>query len=180
MHNPQSAQNPQAAQAAGQAAQIAGEAARAAGRAAQAVGRTAPSATPDPQFIVRVPSASGETFTITPPRTARDVEALKARREELSNQLQSVDSRRSKLISQLKQTSDPTAVKGLEARLAQLDARQLQLEADIQQTGQQLTSPSAGLLASTGAAQVFGGLSSGQVMGLSVLSIIFILSPLAG
>jgi len=146
MHNPQSAQNPQAAQAAGQAAQIAGEAARAAGRAAQAVGRTAPSATPDPQFIVRVPSASGETFTITPPRTARDVEALKARREELSNQLQSVDSRRSKLISQLKQTSDPTAVKGLENRLALLDARQLQLETDIQTTGQQLTSPEAGRL----------------------------------
>src|SRR5712692_2172377 len=66
-----------------------------------------------------------QPITIPAPRTARDIDALKARREELSNQLQSVDSRRSKLISQLKQTSDPTAIKGLEARLSQLDARQL-------------------------------------------------------
>jgi archaellum component FlaC len=179
MHNPQSAQNPQAAQASGQAAQIAGEAARAAGRAAQAVGRTAPSATPDPQFIVRVPSASGETFTITPPRTARDVEALKARREELSNQLQSVDSRRSKLISQLKQTSDPTAVKGLENRLALLDARQLQLETDIQTTGQQLTSPEAGRLATTSDAPFAGGMSNRQQTTLSILGIIFVLFPIS-
>ncbi len=68
------------------------------------------------------------SFTIEAPRTARDLEALKTRREELSNQLISVDGRRSKLISQLKQTGDPTAIKGLEARLALLDARQLQLE----------------------------------------------------
>jgi hypothetical protein len=137
----------------------------------------APASTPN--VIVTVPGPNGASIDIPAPRTARDIEALKARREELSNQLQSVDSRRSKLISQLKQTGDPTAIKGLESRLALLDARQLQLESDIQQTGQQLTSPSAGLLASAGAAQVFGGLSSGQVMGLSVLSIIFILSPLA-
>src|SRR3954465_1641621 len=132
-----------------------------------------------PPAVFTVPGPDGATTTLPAPRTARDIAALKSRREELSNQLQSVDSRRSKLIGQLKQTGDPTAIKGLEARLAQLDARQLQLEADIQQTGQQLTSPSAGLLASAGVAQTFGGLSSGQVMGLSVLSIIFILSPLA-
>src|SRR5258706_16477039 len=90
-----------------------------------------------------------EVTTIPAPRTARDIDALKARRDELSNQLQSVDSRRSKLINQLKQTSDPTAIKGLESRLSLLDARQLQLESDIQQTGQQLTSPAAGLLATT-------------------------------
>jgi hypothetical protein len=82
------------------------------------------------------------------------------------------------LISQLKQTSDPTAIKGLESRLSLLDARQLQLESDIQQTGQQLTSPAAGLLAST-AAPVFGGLGQRDVMTLSVLSILFIFFPLA-
>src|SRR3954462_3615549 len=158
MQNPQTAQTPQAAQAEAQ---------------------TAATPAPNQTFTVRVPSASGGGVTITAPPSARQLDALKAQREELSNQLQSVDSRRSKLISQLKQTGDPTAVKGLESRLALLDARQLQLEADIQQTGQQLTSPSAGLLASAGVAQAFGGLSSGQVMGLSVLSIIFILSPLA-
>src|SRR5207248_2406343 len=71
------------------------------------------------------------------------------------------------------------AVKGLEARLGLLDARQLQLEADIAQTGQQLSSAPAGLIATTSAPAFYGVLSSNQVMGLSVLSIIFVLFPLA-
>ncbi|PYO06535.1 MAG: hypothetical protein DMD30_12415, partial [Gemmatimonadetes bacterium] len=96
-----------------------------------------------------------------------------------SDQLQSVDSRRSKLLSQLRQVRDPTATQGLEARLALLDARQLQLESDLQQTGQQLSSTAAGLIASTSDAPVFSGLRSKQVMALSILSIIFIFFPLA-
>jgi hypothetical protein len=134
--------------------------------------------TNDPRITVSLGPPGSEVITIPTPRTARDIEALKARREELSNQLQSVDSRRSKLISQLKQTVDPTAIQGLEARLSLLDSRQLQLESDIQQTGQQLTSPAAGLLTST-AAPVFGGLGQRDVMTLSVLSILFIFFPLA-
>jgi len=118
-------------------------------------------------------------ITIPAPRTARDIDALKARREELSNQLQSVDSRRSKLMSQLQKTRDPTAIQGLEARLSLLDARQLQLESDIQQTGQQLTGPAAGMIASTAAPPIFAGLGQNQVMTLSVLSILFIFFPLA-
>jgi hypothetical protein len=130
------------------------------------------------QITVSLGPPGSEVITIPTPRTARDIDALKARRDELSNQLQSVDSRRSKLISQLKQTSDPTAIQGLESRLSLLDARQLQLESDIQQTGQQLTSPAALLLTST-AAPVFGGLGQRDVMTLSVLSILFIFFPLA-
>jgi hypothetical protein len=107
------------------------------------------------------------------------MQALKARREELSNQLQSVDSRRSKLMSQLKSTGDPVAVKGLEDRLALLDQRQLQLESDIQQTGQQMSSAAAGLIASSSDAPRFAGFSQNQVMALSVLSIIFIFFPIA-
>ena len=130
--------------------------------------------------VVVVPGPQGpQTITLTAPRTARELDALKARREELSDQLQSVDSRRSKLLSQLRQSRDPTATQGLEARLALLDARQLQLESDLQQTGQQLSSTAAGLIASTSDAPVFSGLGSKQVMALSVLSIIFIFFPLA-
>ena len=139
-----------------------------------------------PQTVVRLPQITvspggpgSPELTLPMPRTARDIEALKARREELSNQLQSVDGRRSKLISQLKTTQDPTAISGLRDRLSVLDARQLQLESDIQQTGQQLTSPAAGLLASTSAGPFAFGLQSGQVMTLSVLSILFILFPLS-
>lgn len=130
--------------------------------------------------VVVVPGAQGsQTITIPAPRTAADIDALNARREELSTQLKSVDSRRSKLISQLKQTGDATATQGLEARLALLDARQLQLETDIQLTGQQLTSPAAGVIASTSAAPVFAGLGSKEIMTLSVLSIVLIWFPLA-
>ena len=98
----------------------------------------------EPSIIVGVPQITvggppgSQTITIPMPRTAADIDALKARRDELSNQLQSVDSRRSKLINQLKQTADATATQGLEARLALLDARQLQLESDIQLTGNSL------------------------------------------
>src|SRR3954469_9325450 len=158
MQNPQTAQTPQAAQAEAQ---------------------TAATPAPNQTFTVRVPSASGGGVTITAPPSARQLDALKAQREELSNQLQSVDSRRSKLISQLKQTSDPTAVKGLENRLALLDARQLQLETDIQTTGQQLTSPEAGRLATTSNAPFAGGMSNRQQTTLSILGIIFVLFPIS-
>jgi archaellum component FlaC len=142
-------------------------------------GQGSPTTTPSPQITVSLGPPGSEVITIPTPRTARDIEALKARREELSNQLQSVDGRRSKLMSQLKQTRDPTAIQGLEARLSLLDARQLQLESDIQQTGQQLTSPAAGFITSTVSPAVFAGLGQKEVMTLSVLSILFIFFPLA-
>jgi hypothetical protein len=136
-----------------------------------------PTAGPGPVFVVDGPP--GTRLSLQVPRTARDIEGLRARRDELSTQLQSVDSRRSKLMTQLKQTGDETAVKGLEARLSLLDARQLQLESDLAQTGQLLSSAAAGQIASTGQPVFYGGLSSKQVMGLSVLSILFVLFPLA-
>ena len=134
--------------------------------------------TPGPTIVVPA-GPTTQQITITAPRTTRDIATLKARRSELSDQLQSVDSRRSKLMSQLRQNSDPTATKGLQDRLALLDSRQLQLETDLAQTGQLLSSASAGAIASTSAPAFYGVLSSNQVMGLSVLSIIFVLSPLA-
>src|SRR4051812_29091441 len=139
----------------------------------------APTAAPSPAPVFVLQGPPGTPLAAQIPRTTRDVEALKARREELSNQLQSVDGRRSKLISQLKQTGDPTATQGLEARLSLLDARQLQLESDLATTGQLLSSSAAGQIASTAQPVFYGGLSSKQVMGLSVLTIIFVLFPLA-
>jgi hypothetical protein len=146
-----------------------------------------PAPTPAPQSpvgpgtpVVVIPGAQGApAITIAVPRTSRDIDALKARREELSNQLQSVDSRRSKLMSQLKNTGDQTAIQGLEGRLALLDSRQLQLESDLALTGQALSSPAAGLIAGTSAAPFGIGLGQSQIMTLSVLSILFIFFPLA-
>src|SRR5438034_2301397 len=140
-----------------------------------------PQAAPRPSSpVVVAPGAQGsQPITIPLPRTARELEAVKSRRDELSSQLKAVDSRRTKLLTELRQTNDPTATKGLEDRLALLDSRQLQLESDIQQTGQQLSSAAAGLIAGTSDAPVFGGFGSKQVMALSILSIIFIFFPLA-
>src|ERR1700682_4299343 len=109
----------------------------------------APTAPGRPVVVVHDPPGAG-TFTITTPMSARELSVLKAQREELSNQLQSVDSRRSKLLSQLQRTSDRTAVKGLEDRLAILDKRQVQLESDLAETGQGLSSVPAGVLAGVG------------------------------
>src|SRR5207253_1779047 len=120
-------------------------------------------ATVPPTPVVVIPGPQGpQTITLTAPRTARELEAVKSRRDELSSQLKAVDTRRSRLLTELRQTNDPTATKGLEDRLALLDSRQLQLESDIQQTGQQLSSTAAGLIASTSDAPVFGGLRSKQ------------------
>jgi hypothetical protein len=141
----------------------------------------APQNTPPPSPLVVIQGApgSGVPITIQAPRSARDIDALQARRDELSRQLTSVDTRRSKLMSQMKSTGDPTAVKGLEGRLALLDSRQLQLESDLAQVGQQLSSASAGLIASTAATPVFAGLGPGQTLALSIVFTVFVLGPLA-
>jgi hypothetical protein len=130
-----------------------------------------------PTLVFRDP-ATGVNTTISTPLSARELSVLKARRSELSDQLQSVDGRRSKLLSQLKTTGDPTAVRGLEDRLALLDKRQLQLESDLASTGQQLSSAPAGLAASAGL-PAFDGLSSSQVTTISIFAIVFVLAPLA-
>jgi hypothetical protein len=111
--------------------------------------------------------------------TSRDVAALKARRSEISNQLESVDGRRSKLLSQLRSNGDEVAKKGLEDRLALLDKRQLQLEADLAETGRQLSSIPAGQLASTEDRNVFGSVNSAAMPVISVVFTIFVLGPLA-
>ena len=130
-------------------------------------------------FVVTSGPQGTQTFSLAAPKTQREIDALKAQRSELSNQLESVDSRRSSLMKQLRSNGDPVAVKGLEARLALLDARQLQLESDLQQTGQLLSSTSAGLVASTSVPPRMGNFTTNQTMALSGLGIIFIGFPLA-
>ena len=140
----------------------------------------APTAPPSPVVVIEGAPGVGGLLTISVPRSARDIDALQARRDELSRQLTSVDGRRSKLMSQLKSTGDPTAVKGLQDRLALLDARQLQLETDLAQTGQALSSASAGLIAtSTSGGPVFAGLGGGQTLALAIVFTVFVLGPLA-
>src|SRR2546423_10222594 len=135
---------------------------------------TSPSGQGRPAVVVRDAPGAG-TFTITTPMSARELSALKAQREELSNQLQSVDSRRSKLLSQLRQARDPSAVSGLEDRLALLDKRQLQLESDLATTGQQLSSVPAGPGRSAGGPAMVAGPGSGPGGGIPSVLVMFLL-----
>ncbi|MFN2635996.1 MAG: hypothetical protein ABR585_03085 [Gemmatimonadaceae bacterium] len=141
--------------------------------------QAAPQTTAPAKPTVVIPAAPGsEAVTIASPLTKRDVAILRARREELSTQLNSVDSRRSKMLSQLANTGDETARKGLENRIALLDQRQLQLETDLAETGRQLSSAPAGLVAAT-EDRSFGGFDSDLVGVLGGAFTILVLAPLA-
>ena len=137
-----------------------------------------PPAQPAPKPVITNEPGSN-TYTVTAPLTARDVAAIKARREELSDQLTSASRRRSRLVSQLNGTDNETARRGLEERITILDKRMVQLESDIAATGQQLTSAPAGLLATTEAAGRIAGLGSGQITALSIVFTVIVLGPLA-
>lgn len=112
------------------------------------------------------------------PRTGRDIEALRERRSELSNQLQSAEGRRNRLAEAM-QNAEGADKAGLEQRVTLLDQRILQLEADIAETGRVLTSAPAELLASSESARQFGPLDSGQTTAVSIVFTIFVLFPMA-
>jgi hypothetical protein len=77
------------------------------------------------------------------------VAQLQAQREELSDQLTSVSSRRTDLAEELSTTTDVAARAGLQDRLRVLDQRIIQLETDLASTGRQLSSAPSDVVAST-------------------------------
>ena len=104
------------------------------------------------------------------PMTARDIAALRARRSELSNQLESATSRRNTLAGKL-EDADGVNKAGLEQRISLLDNRILQLESDLAETGRLLSSAPAGLAAQATVGTPFG-LNPNQITGISVVSIV--------
>ena len=91
------------------------------------------------------PAVPGVTI-VTPqavagaPVTKRDLDALKAQRNELSDQLISATNRRREIAKQLQSATGANKA-GLEQRIAVLDTRIARLELEIDQTGQLLASP---------------------------------------
>jgi hypothetical protein len=106
----------------------------------------APTALPAPASIVIV-GADGKTQTLAIPRTADELRALEARREQISNQLESVTDRRGDLAEELGTTGADAARPGIEARIALLDRRILQLESDLDATGRQIAQASPAVIA---------------------------------
>ena len=96
--------------------------------------RVDPTVTP----TIVVVGADGKNQTLAIPRTEGDMRALMARRQELSDQLNSVSDRRHDLSMELI-GADAGSRAGLQERLAVLDKRILQLENDISVTGNQIS-----------------------------------------
>ena len=144
---------------------------------------TAPSVAPvaveaprAPAMVV-VTNADGTTQSLPIPLSKSDVENIKARREELSNQLTSAAGRRRRLSEELKMQPEGPARVGIEGRLVVLDRRLAQLETDIAATGRQLSAAPEGLLTSEGVPM--GGDIPDNAMALSVVFILFVMFPLA-
>jgi hypothetical protein len=101
--------------------------------------------TPTATRSITVIGADGKSQTLTIPGTEGDMQALVARRRELSDQLTSVSDRRHELSMELI-GADAGAREGLQARIAVLDKRILQLENDLAVTGSQLAAAPSNLI----------------------------------
>jgi hypothetical protein len=104
---------------------------------------------------------------------------LRARRSELSNQLQSANSRRNQIARELRRAEPNTADRaGLEARLQGLDQRIIQLEADLAETGRMLALRPAGTETTQPARGPFRGRGGGRdVQGIGLIMAFALLLP---
>lgn len=138
-----------------------------------------PAPSPAVPVIAGTPTAGlGSNFiTFRVPRTADEVAALRAQRNELSNQIENVRGRRNSLARSYER-ADGADKQGLEQQLRILDQRLTQMEADLAESGRALTNSPA-LSASTGV-PFFVNLAPGQVTAVSIVFVVLVLGPLAG
>jgi hypothetical protein len=138
----------------------------------------APASAPVLQQPVGVTTGLDAAPVSLKPLTSADVEALKAKRSELSRQLTSVQSRRDDVSKELLRTSGSGA-KGLEQRLGVMDERLVQLERDIAANGRELARAPGELVSEEATAERYGPFSSGQLTAISIVSIVMVWGPLA-
>lgn len=139
----------------------------------------APGAPAAPAAPVVVGATTGQGTTLAIPKTAQELDALRSQREEISNQLESATSRRSELARKLP-SMDEAARPGIVNRIALLDRRILNLESQLDQTGQQLAAVSPAVLASTASpGAMFDRLDADAVTGITVTFTLFVLAPMA-
>jgi len=114
--------------------------------------------------------------------TRQDVANLRARRSELSDQLESATGRRRSLAEQVRR-ADGVNKAGLESRLATIDQRIVRLEGELDDVGQQLASPQAAqYVAQSRPPMNFGPqvrFSNVDPEPIIICFILFVLSPLA-
>ncbi len=144
---------------------------------------------PAPPAAPAVPGAAAGRPTISVPGadgvhhvyTAVDLGALRARKDELSNQLKSADARRHEVQKSLRGASGADKA-GLESRLAVLDARIARLESDIEENSSQLASLDATRFSASSGPHWgpdTGNRISDNAMPLAIVFTLFVLSPIA-
>jgi len=133
-------------------------------------------ATPPPAPVLA--GGADNVYTVAVPQTPQDILALRERRSELSNQLESAAERRAEIAEAIA-VAEGGAKSGLEQRMSVLDQRILQLETDIAETGRQLTSAPAGLIAASQNPFTEAGIDPDLIEKVSVLFTLFVLAPLA-
>ncbi|MFN5202811.1 MAG: hypothetical protein ACK5HM_13505, partial [Gemmatimonas sp.] len=94
----------------------------------------APPEAPAAAQPVAIDVGTTDAIPVAQPRTAADVEALRAKRSELSRQIESAVSRRKGVERDLLKANETTRP-GLEARLKVLDARIVQIEQESAANG---------------------------------------------
>lgn len=107
--------------------------------------------------------------------TSADVDAMRAMRSELSDQLTSAARRRAELVEQLP-GADAFARQGLEARIRVLDERIVNIEQQIAITGRDLAETISSAREPVGPV---GGISEETFSVLAGLGIVFVLFPIA-
>ena len=142
---------------------------------------TAPNAPPAPAAPL-TPAAAGAPTAAAPaiagiPQSVGELRALRAERKEISSQLENVAARRARLSTSLKGKEGIDRA-GVEARISILDKRMLQLESQLDQTGQQLAM-APGTLTSAADLPRFTNMDPDAVAALGALFMIVVLAPIA-
>ena len=141
----------------------------------------APDVAPKVATVFTTTGADGKQQTLPIPRTQEEIRTIQLQREQISDQLENVSSRRSDIAEELARTASDAAKPGLQQRLQVLDQRILQLEGDLARTGQQLAAAPADLVASTEEPsqqapvdKFGGGFAAGSTSTLAVLGVIIL------
>jgi hypothetical protein len=112
------------------------------------------------------------------PTTREDVSALRTQRRELSDQITSAMRRRESLANALEGATGASRA-GIEARIAVLDQRIVELEGQLSSTGKLIAQAPGNLLTSTSSTSNPFGDMRPDLTAISVIFTIFVLGPIA-
>lgn len=134
---------------------------------------------PEAPAITPPPGTPQPFIAFLIPQTPAQLANLRAQRNELSNQIENVRSRRQGLADRYERASGANRA-GLESQLRIVDQRLAQMESDLAESGRALTN-SPVLTTSTGTpfTPFPVGVGPGQMTGISIVFILFVLGPLA-